>query len=125
MQSAYVSTFQSTQIGLKNIGLIQNPWIIGRSVNNKKCSKFDFLPPQNFADFSQVLAIFPRWKSVLSLFQIGKPAAEWGPPVGVSIAGYHTPIGGRGRLPPVYFLSGIKPTDLKHAVHIAASSIPR
>jgi hypothetical protein len=32
--------------------IIQNPWRIGRSVNNKNCSKLDFLTPQIFPDFS-------------------------------------------------------------------------
>jgi hypothetical protein len=38
--------------------IIQNSWIFGRSVNNEKCSKLDFLPPRNFPDFSSLCRYF-------------------------------------------------------------------
>jgi hypothetical protein len=46
-----MSTIQLNQLWLGIFWIIQNTWIFGRSSNNKKCSKLDFLPSQIFLDF--------------------------------------------------------------------------
>jgi hypothetical protein len=50
-QSAFMSTIQWNQLWLGIFWIIQNTWIFGRSANNEKCFKLDFLPPQIFLDF--------------------------------------------------------------------------
>jgi hypothetical protein len=42
---------RSNQLWLGIFEIIQNPWRFERSVNYKKCSKFDFLPPRIFREF--------------------------------------------------------------------------
>jgi hypothetical protein len=54
-----MGTIQSNQLWLKILRIIQNPWRFGRSCNNEKCSKLDFLPPRIFPN---LLSIFLTWK---------------------------------------------------------------
>jgi hypothetical protein len=60
LQLGSVSTNQSNQLWLRIFGIIQNPWRIGRSVNNKSCSKLEFLTPWIFPDFSSLPGYFSR-----------------------------------------------------------------
>jgi hypothetical protein len=71
VKSAYLRTFQSTQLRLRFFRLFQNLWRFGRSYNNKKYSNLDFLPPPFFPDFYSIYIYFPYERNTFwGLFKI-------------------------------------------------------
>jgi hypothetical protein len=72
-------------------------WRFGRRCNNENCSILDFLSPRTFPEFSSFSIYFSRAESGFQvLFLYGKSVVAWGPPVSLSVATCHAPIGCQG-----------------------------
>jgi hypothetical protein len=84
-------------------------WRIGRSVNNEKCFKLDFLPSQIVLDFYSNSTYFSHAGiQIQGLFQIGKTLSPWGTPGNDSITVHHASIGWPGRRCPAIDLPCIR-----------------
>jgi hypothetical protein len=106
-----MSTIESNLLWLRIFWLIQNLWRIGRSVNNEKWFKLNFLPSRIFP---HLLSIFLVWKIDFSVYLKLKNRWRVGHTWQWKCRLVRTLIGWAGRRPPIAMHMGKKAPFRSH-----------